>query len=90
MLTIFGVLARGAKCTSVHLARLIAGVQRASLDVHDVAPVNGSVDVLGKEVSRANSCCGGAGNRLSRIRSVARTVSSRRIFPGAQWGSLNP
>ena len=80
-----GVLARGANCTSVHLARLIAGVQRASLDVHDVAPVSGSADVLGYEVSRANSYCGGAGNRLSGIRSVARTVSSRpRIFLGAQ------
>ena len=29
------VLARGANCTHVHLARLIAGVQKTGLDVHD-------------------------------------------------------
>ena len=33
-----GVLARGANCTNVHLARLMAGVQKAGLDVHDICP----------------------------------------------------
>ena len=33
---IFGVLARGASCTNVHLACLIASVQKTVLDVHDI------------------------------------------------------
>ena len=78
----FGVLARGANCTNVHLARLIAGVQRAGLDVHDVAHASGSADVLGSEKSLANSYCGGEGKRISRVRSVARTVSKRRRTGG--------
>ena len=44
----FWVLAR---CNDVHLARLIAGVQKAGLDVHDTSPAHGSADVLGNEVS---------------------------------------
>ena len=74
----FGVLARGANCTHNHLARLIAGAQKAGLDVHDVVHASGSADVLGYEVSPANSCCGGAGKQKSCMRSVGRTVSSRR------------
>ena len=38
----FGVLARDANCTHVHLARLIAGVQKPGLHVHDIAPASGS------------------------------------------------
>ena len=34
-LTIWEVLVRGANCTNVHLARLIAGLQKAGLNVHD-------------------------------------------------------
>ena len=56
-----GVLARGTNCTNVRLASLTASVQRAGLDVHDVVPASGSADVLGYEVSSANSYCGGAG-----------------------------
>ena len=52
-LTILGVLARCADCTNVHLARLIAGVQRARLDVHDISLASGSADVLDYEVSRS-------------------------------------
>ena len=48
----FGVLARGADDTDVHFARLIAGVKRAGLDVHDISLAFGGVDVLGCEVSR--------------------------------------
>ena len=40
------VLARGANCTDVHLARLVAGVQKAGLDVHDICLASGSADVL--------------------------------------------
>ena len=31
------VLARGADCTNVHVARLIAGLQKAGLNVHDIS-----------------------------------------------------
>ena len=36
-----GVLATGANCTTVQLARLIAGVKKAGLDVHDVSLARG-------------------------------------------------
>ena len=42
----FWVLSRGANCTYVYLARLIAGVKKAGLDVHDVHIASGSADVL--------------------------------------------
>ena len=74
----FRVLARGADCSNVHLARLIAGVKRAGLDVDDLSLASGTSDVLGYEVSPANSYCSGTGKRIARIRSVARTISSRR------------
>ena len=78
----FWVLARGADCTDVHLARLIAGVLKAGLDVHDISLASGSADVLGYEVSLAKSYCGETGKRISRIRSGARMVSSRRRVSG--------
>ena len=105
MLTILGVLARGADCTNVHLARLIAGAKKASLDVHDISLARGSADVPGGEVSQANSSCSGTRKRIARVCSVARTVSSRRricghamelvkgsrVFSGPHqsWSSLN-
>ena len=60
----------------------MAGVQKASLDVQDVSLACGSADVLGDEVSLANPYRSGTGERISRIRSVARTVSSRRLVSG--------
>ena len=42
---ILGVLARGANCTNVHLARPIAGVQKACLGLHDTSFPSGSADV---------------------------------------------
>ena len=48
----FGVLARGANCTNVHLARLIVGVEKAGLDAH----VPCKRKCLGYEVSPANTC----------------------------------
>ena len=60
----FGVLARGANCTNVHLARLIAGVQKACLDVHDTSLASGSADVFCYEVSPANSYCSGTGKLI--------------------------
>ena len=80
MLNFFGVLARGADCTDVHLSRLIGGVKRAGLGVHDISLAMGSADVLGNEVSRVNVSCTGTAKRIARIRSV---VSSRRIGGGA-------
>ena len=81
------VLARGANCTNAHLARLIAGVQKACLDVHDTSLASGSADVLGCELSPANSYCTGTGKRTVRIRSVARTVSSRRSHQRSGGGA---
>ena len=69
-----GSLARGANCTNVHLAHLIAGVQGDGLDVH----ASGSAGAHGYEVYPANSYGGGTGKRLSRIRSVAQEIKIRR------------
>ena len=85
----FGVLARGANCTNVHLARLIAGVQKAGLDVRDISPASGSADALGREVSPANAYCSGTGKWIARVRSVARKVSSRRRTSGRAMELIN-
>ena len=77
------------KTTDVHLARLIAGVQKAGLDVHDIAHASGSADVLGYEVSPASSDCVGVGQRRSRVCSVARAVSSRRRISGRTMELVN-
>ena len=78
LLTVLRVLARGADSTNVHLARHIAGVQKAGLDVHDMSLASGSADVLGYDVSPSSVCCFGTSKRISRVRSVARTVSTCR------------
>ena len=88
-LTILGFLAHGADCAYVHLARLIAGVQRAGLDVHDISLASGSPDVFDFEVSPANACCSGTRKRIARIRSVAQTVSSRRCIGGRAMELVN-
>ena len=82
MPTLMGVVARGEDCTNVHLARFIAGVQKAGLDIHDISRAKGSADVLGYEVSPANAHCSGTSKRISRIRSVSWTVSSRCRISG--------
>ena len=52
LLTILGVLARGANCTNVHLARLIAGVQKAGSRYSRHIPCQRKCrDVLGFGVS---------------------------------------
>ena len=73
-----GVLARGENCADVHLARLNAGVQKVGLDVHDISFASGNA----VEVSPANVYCSGTNKRISRTRSVSRTVSSRRRISG--------
>ena len=85
----FGVLARGEDCTNFHLARLIAGFQKASLDVHDISRAKESADVLGYEVSPANANCSGTNKRISCIRSVLRTVSSRHRISGRTMELVN-
>ena len=75
-------LACGEDCTNVHLARLIAGIQKSSLDVHDISRAKDSADVLRYADSRANPYCSGTNKRISCIRSVLRTVSSRRRISG--------
>ena len=91
--TIVGVLARGENCTDLHLARLIAGVQKGGVDVHDIAHASGSADLLGYEVSPANAYCGEAGQRTSRMRSVATdglfAPSYQRSGAQQSWSSLN-
>ena len=103
MLTILGLwlAAQTARKFISHVSLQV--YRKAGLDVHDISLASGSADVLGYEVSLANAYCSGTGKRMSRIRSVARTVSSRRrtsgramglvrVFLGAQqsWCSLNP
>ena len=78
------VLARGANSNDVHLARLIAPVKRAGVDVHDISLASGSA-----QVSPANSCCSGTGKRTARIRPVARAVSSRRRISGRAMELVN-
>ena len=46
LLTIWGFWARGENCTNVHLARLVAGLQKAGLDIHNTSRAKGSADVL--------------------------------------------
>ena len=93
-------------CTGVHLARLIAGVQKASLDVHDISVANGSADVLVCEVSpsqRVLQWNGQADITYSPSRADGLIARSRqragggvrqwsRVFLGAQqsWCSLIP
>ena len=77
-----GLLARSAHCTNVYLASLIAGVQEAGLNVHDIFLVSGSADVLGYGMSPSSACCSGTSKQISRIRAVARTVSSSRRISG--------
>ena len=78
MLTFLGVLARGANFTNVHLSRLVAGVQKAGFDIPDISLASGSAEMFS-----AMRCLRPAriglerAKRRSRIRSVARTVSSR-------------
>ena len=78
----FGDRAHGSDSTSAHLARSIAGVQKAGLDLHDMSLASESTDVSLFEVFPADAYCSGTGKRISRIRSVARTVSSRRRIGG--------
>ena len=78
---------RGADCTNVHLARLIAGVLMAGLDVDDKSLARGGAGVLGYELSPARAYCSGTSKRISRIRPVARTVSSRRRIAARQRSS---
>ena len=74
-----GLLARSAHCTNVYLVSLIAGVQEAGLNVHDIFLVSGSADVLGYEMSSSSACCSGISKQISRIRAVADTVSASRL-----------
>ena len=83
------ILARGVNCTNVHLARPIAGVQKVGLDVHDISRASGSADVLGYESVSSRRVLQWSGKRISRIRSVARTVSSRRRINGRAMGLVN-
>ena len=76
-----GGLARGANTTDVHLARLSPGVKRSGLDVHNKSLASGSGDVLSYEVSTVK--------RMARVRSVARTVSSRCRISGRAMELVN-
>ena len=60
------------------ILHVLLQVQKAALDVHNISLASGSEDVLGYEVSPSNAYRSGTGKRISRIRSVARMISSRR------------
>ena len=86
MLTIFGFW----HCTNVHLARLIASVTRAGLDVHDTCTLPAEVQMFSImmcdqptriEVER--------GERIARIRSVAWTIFARRRVSGRAMELVN-
>ena len=80
MLTIMGfwLAVRTALTFISHVSLQV--YKKAGLDVHHISRASGSADVLGYEVSPVNACCSGTSKRISRIRSVARTVSRRRIL----------
>ena len=80
----FGDLARGSHCTNVHLARLMAGVQKAGIDIRDTSLASGGIDVSGYEVSPADACCTGTGKRISRILS-----RSDCLLSSSHWCSGN-
>ena len=82
-------MAREADCTNVHLARHNASVKKAGFEVHDKTLASESAGDFGCEVSPANSCCSGTGKRIASIRSVARTVSSRRRICGRAMALVN-
>ena len=88
------ILARGANFTNVHLSRLVAGVQKAGLDIHDVSLASGSAYVLGFEVSPSSAHCSGTGkteitNSLSRPDGLF-TPSHERAGNGArQWSRIS-
>ena len=76
----FGLLARDAN-TCVYSARLIAGVQRAGLDAHDISFASGSV--LGYEVSPASAYgCG----RANGYHVLARSLRAVALAVG-RWSS---
>ena len=103
LLSFLVVLARGANCTNVHLARLIPGVKKASLDVHDISLASGSADVLGFGVCQLVLHWNGQTNGTyssSRADGLFAPSHERsgdgarqwfRVFLGAQrsWCSLN-
>ena len=74
----FWVLARGANCTDVHLARLVAGLRKAGLDVHDMSLASGCADVFGYEVSSANAYCSANDITYSLSRSTVSFSSSQQ------------
>ena len=106
VLTILGVLARGANCTNVHLSRLIAGVKEAGLDAHDIFLASGSADVLVCESVTSHSAVQRNGQtdgthsvrRADGLLAPSHELSGdgarqwSRVILGAQqsWWSLNP
>ena len=77
LLTISGD--RGANCTNVHHACLIAGVVKSQSSMFTTYLSSAEVPTfrVTKCLQPTDNCCGTV-KRISRIRSVARTVSSRR------------
>ena len=89
MLTFFGVWLAALTALTFILRVSFAGVQKARLDVHDISlPVEGA-DVLGCDLFPDKAYCSGTGKRISRIRSVARTLSSRRRVSGRATEVVN-
>ena len=89
MLTIleFWLVAQTALTFILHVSLKV--YRKAGLDVRDTSLASGSADVLGYEVSLANAYCSGTGKRISRIRPVARMVSSCRRIGGRAMELVN-
>ena len=82
----FGLLVRGASCTNVP-SHASLQVNRESFSMFTTQPMPAKSACY--EVSRANSHSGGTGKRISRMRSVARTVSPRRRISGLAMELVN-
>ena len=84
----FPVLARGENCSNVHLASFIAGVQKASLDVHDVFLASGFADLLVMNCPRPTRTALERAN-CYHVFVHSGTVSSRRHIDGRAMELVN-
>ena len=81
MLPICGFWLAAQICTDVHLARLIAGVQKAALDVHDIPSASGSATSASVRMHRKRALCphrrGGRISERTRFKRSSRSIRAR-------------
>ena len=83
----FGILARGANTTNIHLERFIAGVKRTGLDVHDMSFASGSADVHSQLVLRWNGQTDSTSS-ISRADGLFAPSHHRPGDGGHQWSRV--